>query len=73
MRTAAIFKNGSNQAVRLPKDFEMKGVTQVTISKDGDSLILKPIRKSWTSFSDVDKADDDFLLERPEMIEEGRF
>jgi len=73
MRTAAIFKNGSNQAVRLPKDLEMKGVTQVTISKDGDSLILKPIRKSWTSFSDVDKADDDFLLERPEMIEEGRF
>ncbi len=65
-------KNGNNQAVRLPKEFEFEGVTEVEITRDGESLILTPKRKSWTSFSEVEKADDDFLVERPDIMEEGR-
>jgi len=72
MRTASIFKNGKNQAIRLPKDFEFEGVTEVEIIKEGESIILTPKRKSWTSFSNVDKADNDFLLERPDVMENGR-
>ena len=64
MRTAALFKNGKNQAVRLPKEFEFEGVTEVEITKEGGSLVLTPKRKSWSSF--------DFLLERPDVLEEGR-
>lgn len=72
MKTAAIFKNGRNQAVRLPKDLEFEGVSEVEIIKDGDSLILRPARKSWGSFVDVDSSDPDFLIEREDIIEDGR-
>ena len=72
MRTASLFKNGKNQAVRLPKEFEFEGVTEVEIARDGESIILTPKRKSWASFTEVEKADSDFLAERPDVLEEGR-
>jgi len=72
MRTAALFKNGKNQAVRLPKEFEFDGVTEVEITKEGESIVLTPKRKSWVSFSDVEQADDDFLVERPDVLDDGR-
>lgn len=72
MKTASLFKNGSNQAVRLPKEFEFHGISEVEIIREGDALILRPVRKSWTSFAQVEKADDDFLIERPALIEDGR-
>lgn len=72
MRTVSLFKNGRNKAVRLPKEFEFEGVSELEISREGDTLILRPARKSWTSFATVDKAYADFLLERPEVIGDGR-
>ena len=72
MRTAAIFKNGNNQAVRLPKEFEFRGVSEVEIVKEGESIILTPKRKSWTSFSDVAHADPDFLSIREDVVTDGR-
>ena len=72
MKTAALFKNGRSQAVRLPKDFEFKGVSEVEITRQGDSVILTPARKSWVSLMDVEKADADFLTQREDVIEEGR-
>ncbi|CAL14158.1 Hypothetical protein YE4142 [Yersinia enterocolitica subsp. enterocolitica 8081] len=73
MRTVSIFKNGQNRAIRLPKDMNFDGVTELEILRDGDSIILRPIRPTWVSFMDEDKADDDFLAERQDVIEEGRF
>lgn len=72
MRTASLFKNGKNQAVRLPKEFEFEGVSEVEITRDGDSLILTPKRKSWTSLASLEAADADFLVEREDLIEDGR-
>jgi len=72
MRTAALFINGKNQAVRLPKEFEFDGVTEVEICKEGESIVLTPKRKSWASFAEAEKTDPDFLAERPDMLEEGR-
>jgi antitoxin VapB len=72
MKTASLFKNGRNQAVRLPKEFEFSGVSEVEITREGDAIILKPVRKSWASFSAVEKADDDFLSEREDVIEDRR-
>ena len=43
-RHASLFRNGRNQAVRIPREFEMEG-TEVLMRKDGDCLILTPIRK----------------------------
>jgi antitoxin VapB len=74
MRTVSIFKNGKNQAVRLPKDMEFEGVSELEIVKEGDSIILRPSKPSWLSLVDEEKAGDDFLKERIDVIaDEGRF
>jgi antitoxin VapB len=73
MRTVSIFRNNRNQAIRLPKDLEFPGVTELMIERRGDTLILRPVRPSWTSFLDEPPADPDFLVDRPDLIEEGRF
>ncbi|WP_374338697.1 antitoxin [Methyloversatilis sp.] len=44
-RHASLFRNGRNQAVRIPREFELEGA-KVLIRKEGDSLILTPIRKN---------------------------
>ena len=72
MRKVSIFRNNRNLAIRLPKDFEFPGVTELAIEKRGDALLLRPIRPTWISLADEAAADPDFLRERPELIEEGR-
>jgi len=72
MATASLFINGKSQAVRIPKGLEFEGINEVEITRNGDSIILTPKRKSWVSFSDVDKADNDFMIERSDVVKEGR-
>ncbi len=74
MRTVSIFKNGKNQAVRLPKDLEFDGVNELEIYKEGDVITLRPVRPDWLSFASQEKADSDFMTEREDVItDEGRF
>jgi antitoxin VapB len=74
MRTVSIFKNGKNQAVRLPNDMAYEGVGELEISREGDVITLRPARPSWASFAELPKADADFLQERPAVVaDEGRF
>ncbi len=72
MKTAALFINGRSQAVRIPKELEFEGVAEVEISREGDALVLRPARKTWTSFADAPMADADFLLDRADVVEDGR-
>ena len=44
-RHASLFRNGRNQAVRIPREFEMEG-SEVVIRKEGDSLVLTPVRNN---------------------------
>lgn len=47
---AKIFRNGRNQAVRIPVDLSFD-VDTVTIEKRGDALILRPEpRAGWEHF-----------------------
>lgn len=74
MRTVSIFKNGKNQAIRFPNDMAYEGVGELEITRNGDTITLRPVRPSWTSFAELPKADEDFLQERPDVIgDEGRF
>ncbi|MFI8483039.1 type II toxin-antitoxin system VapB family antitoxin [Pseudomonas sp. NPDC078700] len=74
MRIVSIFKNGKNQAVRLPTDMAYEGVGQLEISREGDVITLRPVRPSWASLSELAKTDADFLKERPAVVsDEGRF
>ncbi|BFM06567.1 type II toxin-antitoxin system VapB family antitoxin [Halioxenophilus aromaticivorans] len=69
MRIASLFKHGRTQAVRLPKEFEFVGITEVEISCDGNAIALKPSRKPWTSLIGGNKAGDDFVVEREDFLE----
>lgn len=68
MRTVSIFKNGTNQAIRFPKEMEFRGVSELEITKIGDRLILQPARPSWLSFATCERASDDFMIDREEII-----
>jgi len=73
VRTVSVFRNNRNQAIRLPKDLEFPGVTELAIERRGDALVLRPVRPSWASFAAEPRADADFLHERPNLVEAGRF
>ena len=40
-RHVRLFRNGRNQAVRIPREFELEG-TEAIIRKEGNRLILEP-------------------------------
>lgn len=44
VRIVKLFKNGRNQAVRIPREFELPGEAAV-LTKDGNRLILEPAAK----------------------------
>ncbi len=43
-RHVRLFRNGRNQALRIPREFELEG-SEATIRKEGDRLIVEPVRK----------------------------
>ena len=61
MRTVSIFKNGKNQAVKLPKDREYHDVTDLEIMKKGNTIILHPVRPDWLSLTQYQHANKEFL------------
>jgi len=74
MRTVSIFKNGKNQAIRLPADMAYEGISELEISRSGSTITLRPVRPDWLSLAQVPATDEDFLRERPPVIhDEGRF
>jgi antitoxin VapB len=73
MRTVSIFKNGNNRAIRLPRDMDFEGVSELEIVREGDRIILRPVRPTWGSFAKMEKADPDFMAEREDVVsDEGR-
>ena len=43
-RVVKLFKNGSNQAVRIPREFELPG-REAIMRKEGPRLIIEPAPK----------------------------
>lgn len=41
-RHVSLFRNGSNQAIRIPREFELQG-SQAIIRKEGNRLIIEAI------------------------------
>ena len=44
-RNARVFRNGRNQAIRIPREFEFVG-DEVLIRKEGNTLVIVPVQKS---------------------------
>ena len=59
-RHVKLFKNGRNQAVRIPREFELPGEDAI-MRKEGDKLIIEPARKespcltSWTTREPIEE------------------
>ena len=43
-RHVRLFRNGRNQAVRIPVDFELPG-DEAIMHRDGGRLVIEPVRK----------------------------
>lgn len=43
-RHVRLFRNGRNQALRIPRDFELPG-NEAILRKEGDRLIVEPARR----------------------------
>jgi antitoxin VapB len=43
-RYVRLFRNGRNQALRIPREWELQG-DEAIIHREGDRLIIEPVRK----------------------------
>lgn len=73
-RRAAIFRNGRNQAVRLPQDLKFPDrVKEVEVRKRGDTILLSPVRPDWASFFSLGvQVAADFLTDRDDLPPQQR-
>jgi antitoxin VapB len=43
-RRVRLFRNGRNQALRIPRELELEG-DEAILRKEGDRLVVEPVRK----------------------------
>lgn len=43
-RRVSLFRNGRNQAIRIPKEYELEG-SEAIIRREGNRLIIEPVSK----------------------------
>lgn len=60
-RHVRLFKNGRNQAVRIPREFELPGHDAI-MRKEGDRLIIEPTppRSLLNVLADLEEIDEQF-------------
>ena len=61
-RRARLFRSGHNQALRIPKEFELRA-DEVLISREGDRLVVVPVQKPSSLaevLSHLESLDEDF-------------
>jgi antitoxin VapB len=75
-RHARLFRNGRNQALRIPREFELPG-DEVIIHKEGDRLIVEPVKKRRTLLeilATLEPIDEEFPeIEDPPVQDENIF
>lgn len=72
MKTAKIFLNGQSQAVRLPKEFRLKG-KETFIKKVGNTIVLIPTDNPWESFfNSLQHFSADFMSDRHQPEQQDR-
>ena len=73
-RHVRLFRNGSNQAIRIPRTLELPG-NDAIIRKEGDCLIIEPVKKPslLALLATLQPLDDDFPdLEDPPVNDNER-
>ena len=67
LRHVRIFKNGRNQAIRIPRELELS-TNEATIHREGNRLVIEPVER--TSLLDVVAAWEPLDIEFPELSDE---
>lgn len=61
-RHVKLFKNGRNQAVRIPREFELPG-DEAVMRKEGDRIVIEPARRKMSLLAllaTMEPIDEDF-------------
>jgi antitoxin VapB len=68
-RHVRLFRNGRNQAVRIPVEFELPG-DEAIMHRDGDRLVIEPVRKRGllALLATMKPLDEDFPLTLSEIL-----
>lgn len=66
-RHVRIFKNGRNQAIRIPRELELP-TNEATIHREGNRLIIEPVER--TSLLDLLAAWEPLDIDFPELADE---
>ena len=48
-----LYRNGSSQAVRIPKDLAWPEDIEVELVRDGDAVIVRPVERRLTGLGDI--------------------
>lgn len=70
---ARLFRNGRNQALRIPREFELPG-DEALISKDGERLIIEPVARPslLAILATLEPLDEDFPdIENPPAADDA--
>jgi len=67
LRHVRIFKNGRNQAIRIPRELELP-TSEATIHREGKRLVIEPVER--TSLLDVIATWEPLDVEFPELTDE---
>jgi len=74
-RHVRLFRNGRNQALRIPREFELEG-NEAIIRKDGSKLVIEPVPKksllellsSWESMAEDFPEVQDYPVEAEDIF-----
>ena len=67
---AKLFESEGNQAVLLPEGFRFEGMEEVSICRDGERIILTPVRRWSREFLELAGSAPDFpYSEEPFPVE----
>ncbi|MEI6459101.1 MAG: AbrB/MazE/SpoVT family DNA-binding domain-containing protein [Pseudomonadota bacterium] len=73
VRYVRLFRNGRNQALRIPREFEFD-TDEAVLRREGDSLLVTPVRPKslLAALSRLERLEESFVLvedPRPESVE----
>ena len=67
-RQVRLFRNGANQAVRIPKEFELPG-KEAVMHREGDRLIIEPVKGKASTLAEAMKDWEDIDEPFPDVDE----
>ena len=73
MKSVAVFKSSTSQAIRLPKDVALpESVKRVDIIPVGRGRLIVPVGEGWDSWFREEGVRDNFMASREQPVDQER-